>query len=68
MTFKTGDIPIQIGPTFDYANLQVAAPELRGKWEMSMVPGTPNQSGELNRSAYIGTMGIMIFEKSKNVG
>ncbi len=67
MTFKTGDIPIQIGPTFDYANLQVAAPELRGKWEMSMVPGTPNQSGELNRSAYIGTMGIMIFEKSKNV-
>ncbi|MFA6693804.1 MAG: sugar ABC transporter substrate-binding protein [Bacillota bacterium] len=65
--FRTGDIPMQIGATFDYANLQIAAPEIRGKWGMSMVPGTPDENGELNRSAYIGTMGIMIFEKSKDV-
>jgi len=65
--FRTGDIAIQIGPTFDYANLQIAAPELKGKWGMSMVPGTPNADGELNRAAYIGTMGIMIFEKSRDI-
>ncbi len=66
-TFKTGDIPIQIGATFDYATLQVAAPDLKGKWEMAMVPGTPQADGSLNRSAYIGTMGIMVFEKSQDV-
>lgn len=65
--FRIGDIPVQIGPTFDYANIQIAAPELHGKWNMSMVPGTPDETGELNRSAYIGTMGIMVFEESQDI-
>jgi ABC-type glycerol-3-phosphate transport system substrate-binding protein len=46
-----GDMPIVIAGYGLYNELQVFAPELRGKWGFSLVPGTRREDGTIDRSA-----------------
>ncbi|MGI6148133.1 MAG: extracellular solute-binding protein [Limnochordia bacterium] len=49
--FRMGDMPIVIAGYGLYNELQVFAPELRGKWGFSLVPGTRREDGTIDRSA-----------------
>ena len=61
--FRTGEYPIIItGYTF-YNQLYMAAPEIRGLWELDLIPGTPDENGNLNRSTTSGSAGCIIFSK-----
>lgn len=48
--FKLGEMPLVITGYGLYNNLQVFAPELRGEWGFTMVPGTKGDDGRINRT------------------
>ncbi len=82
-SFRYGSIPIGIGDINMYLQLKYVAPELAGKWEVSLAPGV-RQTCSLNGEAcpdlnydgkgdeisrwYISNgTGSMIFKKSKKI-
>ena len=58
--FRAGTMPLGISPYTTYMSLYAAAPEIKGRWEMALVPGT---EGGNNTVAGAGT-GCAIIEKS----
>ena len=48
--FRTGEMPIGIQDYDTYNTLAVLAPEIRGLWEFSLIPGTENKDGTIDRS------------------
>ena len=55
--FRSGEMPIGIAPYSTYNTLQVSAPEIRGLWDFTLIPGTPrtdeNGNEYLDRSCFI---------------
>ncbi len=59
--FRTGEMPVIISTYSLYNNLSEAAPEIAGQWVMTAIPGTFDQSGNLNRATSAsGTCGIVL--------
>ncbi|MBO2517019.1 MAG: ABC transporter substrate-binding protein [Clostridiales bacterium] len=48
--FRSGEMPVVIEDFTFYNLLQVAAPEIRGIWSFTIVPGTPDEEGNVNHS------------------
>lgn len=48
--FRLGEMPIVIEDWGLYNRLQVFAPELRGEWGFTLVPGTLQEDGTINRT------------------
>ena len=61
--FRTGEMPIGIVNYTLYTQLQVAAPEIRGLWEMAPVPGV-EVNGELNRAQSCVVNGCVVVQSS----
>lgn len=76
--FRMGEMPILIANYGLYNTLAVFAPELRGEWGMTMVPGTLMEDGTINRTVPVagtavapgatavpaGTSGAIILNRS----
>jgi ABC-type glycerol-3-phosphate transport system substrate-binding protein len=62
--FRTGEAPIVISGYTFYNNLVVAAPEIRGLWSFSPVPGTVKDDGSISRAALCGGTGGIIFKNA----
>lgn len=59
--FRTGEMPIGISDYNVYNTLMVSAPEIRGKWDFALMPGTVQEDGSIDRStATSGTAVIML--------
>ncbi len=63
--FRSGEMPIGIAAYSTYNTLQVSAPEIRGLWDFTLIPGTEytNEDGTtyINRSDFItGSATMMI--------
>ncbi len=63
--FRSGEMPIGIAPYSTYNTLMVSAPEIRGLWDFTVIPGTPrvDASGNeyIDRSDFItGSATMMI--------
>jgi len=52
--FRTGEMPLVITNHTFYNPMQVFAPELRGKWDFTLIPGTRRSDGVIDRSAPVG--------------
>ena len=68
--FRSGQMPIAIASYTMYNTLVVSAPEIRGLWDFTLVPGTvrTDESGEeyIDRSVYTtGTCTMMIRSKDE---
>ena len=48
--FRTGEMPIAIADYLTYNTLEVSAPEIKGLWGMTLVPGTAEADGTINHS------------------
>lgn len=48
--FRLGEMPLVVTDYGLYNTLQVFAPELRGKWSFTLVPGTKQLDGVINRA------------------
>lgn len=64
--FRTGEMPIGIAD-YTFYNLLVAfAPELRGQWSFTPVPGTVQKNGTIDRSVPNSVSGSVIFKSAKD--
>ncbi len=59
--FRFGLYPIGISDLATYLQLTIAAPELRGKWNIAPHPGVPQDDGEIVRWAASGAQSNMIM-------
>ncbi len=66
MGFKSGELPLMTGSSFDYPTFLTTMPELKGKWSVALAPGTKMADGTVNHAAYIGGNTLGIFKDSKN--
>ena len=64
--FRSGAVPIGIAEYSTYNNLQVFAPEIRGRWSFYPVPGTVREDGTIDRSSCGTTTGCVIMSSTKD--
>ena len=65
--FRTGEMPLLIQNYTFYNQLSVAAPEIKGLWNFTLVPGTEQADGTINHATNSATAGAIIFNKVSNV-
>jgi ABC-type glycerol-3-phosphate transport system substrate-binding protein len=63
--FRTGEIPLGFADYTWFNTLEVFAPEIRGYWEFSRMPGLKLADGSVDRSVPTGTLPCMIFSNAK---
>jgi ABC-type sugar transport system, periplasmic component len=64
-SFRTGQVPIGISSFNTFIQLTAAAPEINGKWDVAMIPGTKQADGRINRSYGGGTTAAFILKNSE---
>ena len=64
--FRTGEYPIVIQNYSFYNQLSVAAPEIKGLWDFTSVPGTERADGTISHAANSVGSGAIVFDKVKN--
>ena len=62
--FRSGEMPLAIEGYTTYNLLTVAAPELRGLWEMYPVPGHADENGNINNTTIASGSAAVILENS----
>jgi ABC-type glycerol-3-phosphate transport system substrate-binding protein len=64
--FRSGSVPIGVSNFATYLLLQQGAPELNGRWDIALVPGTVQEDGTVDHSWSADTTSAMIFENTKH--
>lgn len=64
--FRTGEMPIGIADYTTYNMLTVMAPEIRGLWDFTVVPGTVQGNGTVNHTVASHTTGVMMLENAQD--
>jgi ABC-type glycerol-3-phosphate transport system substrate-binding protein len=64
--FRTGEMPLAVASLSMYGILAAAAPEIRGQWEMTLMPGTPQEDGSIDRSGGASGTAIVMMDSAKN--
>ncbi len=70
--FRSGEMPIGVSPYSTYNTLMVSAPEIRGLWDFTLIPGTEkvNAQGEkyIDHSDFItGSATMMITTEDQEI-
>jgi ABC-type glycerol-3-phosphate transport system substrate-binding protein len=64
--FRTGEIPIGIADYTTYNLLTVLAPEIKGLWDFTIVPGTVQEDGTIRHDVASSTTAVILLEKAKD--
>ncbi len=64
--FRSGEMPLSIQPYTQYNQINAAAPEIQGLWDMTKVPGTVKPDGTMVNSQNVSSAGAIMFEKTKD--
>ena len=59
-------MPIVIQSYTFYNQLSVSAPEIKGLWDFTIVPGTEREDGTVDHTVNSSTSGALIFKKVPN--
>lgn len=59
--FRLGETPIGIADLSAYNNLMVSAPEIKGLWDFTSVPGIRKEDGTVDRSVASSGTACMLF-------
>lgn len=62
--FRSGEMPIGIAPYDTYNTLAVSAPEIRGKWNFAIMPGTRQEDGTVDHSGAASGTAIVMMEQT----
>ena len=65
-SFRYGQVPIGVSGFSTYIQLELAAPELAGKWDIALAPGTEGEDGEIRRYQMADGTAGMIFENTEH--
>lgn len=64
--FRSGEMPLAIAPFSTYNTLVVSAPEIRGLWDMTLIPGTErvdeNGNTYIDQSSFITGSATVMFK------
>ena len=63
--FRSGSVPIGVSNFATYLLLQQGAPELDGRWDIALVPGTIREDGAVDHSWSADTTSAMIFNNTE---
>lgn len=63
--FRSGTTPIGISNFATYIQLQVGAPELTGRWDIALIPGTAQEDGSTLRYYSTDMTSAMIFSNTE---
>ena len=63
--FRTGEMPIAFADYTNFNTLEIFAPELRGLWGFTRMPGRMRDDGVIDRSVSTGTLASMIFSNAR---
>lgn len=63
--FRSGTVPIGVSNFSTYLQLQVGAPELNGRWDIALVPGTEQADGSICRYWSADATSSMIFSNTQ---
>ena len=66
--FRSGEMPMGITSMTIYNQLMAAAPEIRGLWSMSTIPGKPGEEGAINRAESSAVSGCMVLNSAVKKG
>lgn len=64
-SFRSGNVPIGVSNFSTYLQLQVGAPELNGRWDIALVPGTEQEDGTICRYWSADSTSSMIFSNTQ---
>lgn len=64
--FRSGEMPLGIASYGMYNMLSVAAPEIRNEWAMTVIPGTRQEDGTIDRSEAASGSACIMFNKIQN--
>lgn len=62
--FRTGEYPLVISNFGNFNSLTVSAPEIRGLWSFTLLPGTEKADGTIDRSTSFSGTCVMIMQSS----
>ena len=58
--FRSGEMPMGVASYATYNTLMVSAPEIRGLWDFTLIPGTKKPDGSIDRTAQTDGLCCMI--------
>lgn len=64
--FRTGEMPVGFVDYNNYNTLVVSAPEIRGLWDIALLPGTEMEDGTINRATSAWGNASMILANTDN--
>ena len=64
--FRTGESPIIISDYTTYNNLQVSAPDIKGLWDFTVVPGTVQEDGTISRATGASGLADIIMSATEH--
>lgn len=64
--FRSGEMPIAITGYTAYNTLEVFAPEIKGLWDIAVVPGTKTENGVINHASTADGVCSFILKDTKN--
>lgn len=64
--FRTGEAPIIIADYTTYNNLMVSAPDIKGMWGFTSVPGLVKEDGSIDNTVASTGLACMIMEQAKD--
>ena len=50
--FRSGEMPLGVAPYGTYNTLMISAPEIRGLWDFTLMPGTVQEDGSIDRTTH----------------
>ncbi|WP_317890787.1 extracellular solute-binding protein [Paenibacillus arenilitoris] len=62
--FRTGEMPIGIADYTTYNMLTVMAPEIKGLWDFTIVPGTERKDGSVRHEVASHTTAVMMLDNA----
>lgn len=62
--FRTGEMPIGIADYTTYNLLTVLAPEIKGLWDFTVVPGTERKDGSVSHEVASHTTAVMMLDNA----
>ena len=64
--FRTGEMPIGVADYTMYNLLSISAPEIKGKWAMTVLPGVEQADGSINNVSPATSKGCILMNSSDN--
>lgn len=64
--FRSGEMPIGVADMATYMQILTAAPELSGRWDVSLIPGYKKENGTIDRTFMSAADTSMMLVKNDN--